>query len=99
MEDFLQFRKMITPVIIKILFWIGVAVSVIGGLVMIIVAFGRYGTGVAGFFAGLLTMILGPVMVRIYCELLILFFRINDTLTEIRNVVLNMYYQAQQKPQ
>jgi membrane associated rhomboid family serine protease len=98
MEDFLQFRKMITPVIIKILFWIGVAVCVIGGLVYMIAMISSR-AALAGVFGGLLFMFLGPVMVRIYCELLILFFRINDTLTEIRNVVLNMYYQAQQKPQ
>ncbi len=34
-----------------------------------------------GFFA----MLLGPIAVRIYCELLIIFFRMNETLTDIRN--------------
>ena len=29
MEDFLKFRKMITPVIIQVLFWVGVAGTVI----------------------------------------------------------------------
>ena len=84
MEEYLSFRKMITPMVIKILFWVGVGLSVLGALGMIISSFGRYGTGVAGFFGGLLFLVLGPVAVRIYCELLILFFRINDTLTEIK---------------
>ena len=84
MEDFLKFRKMFTPVIIQILYWIGVGVSVIAGLVQIGTAFSRYGSAVS-VLTGLLTIVLGPVVVRIYCELLILFFRMNETLTEIRD--------------
>lgn len=33
---------------------------------------------------GLLTIFLGPLIVRIYCEILIVIFRINETLTEIK---------------
>jgi len=84
MEDFLKFRKMITPVIIQVLFWVGVGVAVIAGLVQIGTAFSRYGSAVT-VLTGLLTIVLGPVLVRIYCELLILFFRMNETLTEIRD--------------
>lgn len=84
MEDYLSFRKMITPLVIKILFWIGVAVCVIAGLITVATSFGRYGSGAFGFLSGLLFIVLGPVVVRIYCELLILFFRMNDTLTEIK---------------
>lgn len=85
MDDFLKFRKMITPVIIQVLFWIGVAGSVIGALVVMAMSFGRYGGGAGQFLGGLLMLVLGPVVVRIYCELLILLFRINETLTEIKN--------------
>lgn len=86
MDDFLKFRKMITPVIIQILFWVGVAGSVIGGLVMIAASFsGRGFEVIAGFFGGLLLMVLGTVVWRIYCELLIQFFRMNETLTEIKD--------------
>ncbi len=85
MEDFLKFRKMITPIIIQVLFWVGVAGSVIGGLVAIGTSFGRYGSGAAGFLGGLLMLVLGPVFVRIYCELLILLFRIHETLNEIKD--------------
>lgn len=85
MDDFLKFRKMITPAIIQILFWVGVAISVLGSLYVMGSSFGRYGGGVGTFFSGLLFLVLGPVVVRIYCELLILFFRMNETLTEIKN--------------
>ena len=84
-DDFLKFRKMITPVIIQILFWIGVAGTVIAALMTMATSFGRYGSGFAGFLGGLLMLVIGPVVVRIYCELLILMFRMNETLTEIKN--------------
>jgi len=45
MEDYLKFRKMITPTIIQILFWVGVAGAVLGALVMMGMSFGRYGGG------------------------------------------------------
>ena len=84
MEDFLKFRKMITPAIIQILFWIGVVLCIIGGLYVMVASV--FGSGnIMTFFGGLLFLVIGPVGVRIYCELLILFFRMNETLTEIKN--------------
>ncbi len=85
MEDFLKFRKMITPVIIQILFWVGVAGTVIAALVVMATSFSRYGGGAGTFLGGLVLLVVGPVMVRVYTELLILFFRMNETLTEIRD--------------
>lgn len=85
MEDFIKFRKMITPVIIQVLFWVGVAGTVIAALVVMAMSFGSSGGGAGQFLGGLLMLVLGPVVVRIYCELLILFFRMNETLTEIKN--------------
>jgi hypothetical protein len=85
MEDFLQFRKMITPIIIQILFWVGVAVAVIGALVVMAMSFSSSGGGAIQFLGGLVMLVVGPVIVRVYCELLILFFRMNETLTEIKN--------------
>jgi hypothetical protein len=81
MNDFLSFRRMITPIIIQIIFWIGVIGVVIGGIVVIATAHDEAGQIVYGIFL----MILGPLWVRIWCELLILFFRMNETLTEIKN--------------
>jgi len=91
LNDFLSFRKMITPLIIQALFWIGVAVSVITGLVMIISGASSnsdyYGQSSGGgeVLIGLLLLIIGPFIVRVWCEMLILFFRMNETLTEIKN--------------
>jgi hypothetical protein len=88
LSDFLSFRRMITPLIIQILFWAGVIISVIAGLIMIISgATSDYGGG-GEVLIGLLIIVIGPFAVRIWCELLILFFRMNETLSEIRNNTL-----------
>ena len=82
MKDFLEFRTMITPIIIQIIFWVGVAVCVIFGIGAMFIG-SQYGVGNSA--KGLLILLLGPVAVRIYCEILIIFFRINETLTEIKH--------------
>jgi hypothetical protein len=84
-SDFLSFRKMITPIIIQILFWLGVLIAIVYGIVGIVSGVVR--SNVTPLLYGLLALILGPVAVRIYCEILILFFRINETLTEISNKI------------
>ncbi len=40
-------------------------------------------------FVGLMWTLIGPIAARIYCELLIVIFSINDTLTEIKNLLIN----------
>ena len=85
MRDFLAFRTMVTPVIIQIIFWVGVAACIILGLGGIFSASGpRPGIQIG---TGLLFLVLGPLVVRIYCEILIIFFRINETLTEIKHAM------------
>jgi uncharacterized membrane protein len=98
MEDFVKFKKFITPTFIQILFWIGVAVSVILGLIMIISgAVGhergfyaaRQGGGGGMVLLGFLFIILGPILWRIYCEVLMVIFTINDTLVDIKKQLSN----------
>jgi hypothetical protein len=74
MGEYLTFEKMIAPVVIQILFWIGVVAVVISGLFTLFAA---------SFISGLLIIILGPIAVRVYCEVLLVFFRILDNLREI----------------
>lgn len=87
--DFLLFRTMIAPLIIQIIFWIGVLTFVVGGLVnlvlaVMVIADGReVRLGVGWAFASLGTIFVGPLLVRIYCELFILLFRMYDTLREL----------------
>ena len=77
MNDFLSFRKFITPLFIQIIFWLFVIMVVIAGLISMF-------QGGAAIFSGLIMIIVGPLFVRMYCELLILFFRIYDELVAIR---------------
>ncbi len=74
MKDFLEFRRMITPVVIQVIFLVAVIFIVVGGVINI--ADGRAGRGA-------LALILGPLAARVYCEVVIVIFRINDTLTDI----------------
>ena len=83
MQEFLTFQRMITPMIIQVLFLVLAGLAVLGGLIMMIVGFA--GGGLGWVFGGLIYLVLGPILVRVYCELLILFFRMNETLTEIKN--------------
>ncbi|THB63034.1 MAG: DUF4282 domain-containing protein [Desulfovibrio sp.] len=83
MGEFLSFRKFITPVFIQIIFWILVAIVVIGGLIAMVQGL-NYGSGMMAF-QGFLMIILGPLFVRIYCEIVIIFFRMYDVLEEIRD--------------
>ncbi len=77
MNDFWSFKKMLTPVIIQIIFWI----SIVG---VIFFAFYTMFSQFGNFWIGLVYLILGPIAVRVYCELLIVVFKINDQLNEIR---------------
>jgi hypothetical protein len=88
MSDFLAFRTMVTPVIIQILFWVGALICLIAGAIMIIYGATHFEGGQGQYlWKGVLLFVLGPLGVRVYCEILIIFFRINETLTEIKHAL------------
>lgn len=76
MGDFLRFEVMITPILIQVLFWIAVVAAIIVGILIIIDS---------GDARGLLIIIFGPILARIYAEILIVLFRINDHLRHIQH--------------
>lgn len=82
-RDLLTFDTMITPFIIQLIFWIGTLGSVITGVIMLISGFTDLGNSM-NIIAGLLIIIIGPLVVRVYCELLIVTFKIFEHLTAIR---------------
>lgn len=82
-NEFISFDKMLTPTLIKILFWIGVAISVLFGLSLMF-------EGDFAVILGLLVIIVGPLITRIYCELLIVFFKIHESLTNLNKKVDNL---------
>lgn len=82
---FFTFDKMITPSIIKIVFYLGIIASIISGLAMIFSGINAYYGGGVQVFTGILTIVFMPIVVRIYCELLIVIFKIHESLIEIKN--------------
>lgn len=84
-SDFTRFDKMITPTIIKILFYIGVILSIIVGIAEVFG--GLFGGDGALVFMGFLTLLLGPLFTRVYCELLIVIFKIHENLKEINDKI------------
>jgi uncharacterized protein DUF4282 len=78
MGDFLRFETMITPVVIEIIFWIAAVIAIISGIVTMT-------HGGWSVLLGFLILILGPLAARVYCEILIIFFRINDHLRAIQH--------------
>lgn len=82
---FTNFDKMITPTIIKILFWVGVALSVLSGLFFIVSGVISPFRGGGMVLMGLLTIVVGPIIVRVNCELLIVIFKMHEALDKIAN--------------
>ena len=86
--EFLTFRKMVTPTLIIILFWVLVAFILLGALFAFFAAIfsgGGIGPILAVFFVSLLGVPFAILMARIYCELMIVVFRLYEAMAEIRN--------------
>lgn len=83
--SFLKFEKMITPIFIQFMFWIGFIGSFFAGLIMIGYGILSNSGGFTEVLIGLGTFILGPIVIRIYCEMLIVAFKIQGSLQEIRD--------------
>lgn len=75
-RDVFFFDKMLTPQVITVIYWILAAVIVISGIGTMFVQ---------SFIAGLAAIALGLVFARIWCELVIVVFKMNDALQTIRN--------------
>ena len=80
LKDFLAFRSLVTPKVIQIVFWLGTAYFVVSGLTMTIM--GLTGSGLMLMLIGLLMLSLGPIAVRVCCELVMLIFQIGEAITE-----------------
>lgn len=79
MKDFFTFKRMLTPILIQISMIIGVIVL--------------FMTGIYGMIAqhaiikGLIIIIFGSIVLRLIAEILVIFFRLNETLTEVSNTL------------
>lgn len=87
MGSFLKFEKMITPFFIQLIFWLGVIGSIIGGIGTAIFGIISDSGGIGQILIGIVSMFLGPIIVRVYCELLIVVFKMHSALISIRNIL------------
>ena len=74
MGEYLSFRKHYTPGIIHVLFWVLLFANTMEAF------FGGH-----DFWGAVFTLFVGPVLLRIICELILILFEINDSLTAMRN--------------
>ena len=77
MKDVLFFDSMLTPKIITFVYWLMLAAAVISGVSAMFTTYG------GGFFTGAGILIAGVIGARIWCELLIVLFKIHENLKKI----------------
>ncbi len=76
MNDILFLNNMITPKIITVVYWVLLLGLAVGGLV-----YTFNGGGIMGFVGTIAAL----VFARIWCELFIVFFKMNEALQELRS--------------
>lgn len=67
------FNSMLTPKIITFIYWLMLLSVLIGGIYMMFMPY------FGGFFKGLAILIFGAIYVRIFCEIMIVLFKINES--------------------
>jgi len=67
---------MISITLIKWLFYISLVVVILAGIVTM---------ARESFIIGLLVILLGVLLVRVYCEAMIVLFKIHESLVELKN--------------
>jgi hypothetical protein len=82
MKNLLFFNSMITPKMITFIYW---ALSIVIIVVSIYQMFSGYEFDFFNFFVRLLQLFAGIITLRIWCELMIVLFKINDNLQLIAN--------------
>ena len=88
-RDLFQWERFVTPSVIKLFFWLAVAIIVLFGLSGIVSAVqmmpASAGVGVFMLLGSLLGVTIGILFARIVAEFVLIVFRINEHLGAIRN--------------
>lgn len=79
MKDIFFFDSMLTPKIITFVYWLILIGTLISGLTTMFAKFG------GGVISGLAIIVGGAIAARIWCELLIVLFKIHENLQKIAN--------------
>lgn len=83
-SDLFSFEKLVAPIVIKIVYWIGILLIVLAGLGAIFSG-GMYYGSIFGPLIAILGTLLSLLAWRIVCELYIVFFGAFDRLGQIRD--------------
>jgi len=83
-QSFFSFDRMLTPRLISAMNAIGIVLAILSGVIMIIAGINQPYGGGATVVGGLLWILVGPLVVRLYCELVIVLFKINENLQTMR---------------
>ena len=76
MQKYLSFNEFVTPTIIPLVYWIGIAGIVLGVL-------GSLFSGFMAFVGALIGGVIGLVVWRVWCEVMLILFRIHSDLGQI----------------
>jgi len=76
-KTLLGFDKMLAPLILKGLYFLGLVFAVIGGIVAMFTS---------SFLHGLVALLLGPIFIRLWCEIMIVVFGIHENLVTLRKL-------------
>ena len=76
MRDIFFFDAMLTPKIITLIYWVLLLGALFSGLAVMF-------TGYNGLFKGLGIIVAGSIGARIWCELLIVLFKIHENIRKI----------------
>ena len=79
MKDIFFFDSMLTPKIITVVYWLLLASAVVSGLATMFAGYEK------NFLGGLGISLGGAIGARIWCELLIVLFKIHENLQKIAN--------------
>ena len=89
LRDLFQWERFITPSIIKIFYWLMVAISLLYGVAGILAGLAAMFvsplTGLVTVIGSLIGILIGVLVARIISEYVLIMFRINEHLGAIRN--------------
>ena len=89
-QDLFQWDRFITPAIIKVFYWLAIALVILFGISGIFSALTMMAISPFGGFilllAALAGIVVGIIMSRISAELILIVFRINENLGAIRDM-------------
>ncbi|GAB4571728.1 MAG: hypothetical protein Tsb008_03290 [Rhodothalassiaceae bacterium] len=84
-----SFDRLIAPVVIKAIYWIGLVLITIGAIIGFFSSFSVMGysfaTGLGQMLLSVIGFAVGVLVWRVLMEVYIVFFNIHDRLTEIRD--------------